>query len=144
CKRPKPPDEATLKEMKKLAGTWAVAAMVQDGFTIPERNISKLKYIIREGKLIIRTARDPSSPGAQPFTEATRTYELNVTARPRTIDMRGWRDGIPGASYYGIYQLEGDELTICLSSSISETRPTAFESKPRSMETLIKLKRENP
>jgi uncharacterized protein (TIGR03067 family) len=143
CKREKPPDEATAKEIKKLVGTWVAVSAEVDGVALPEKTVKSIKYVITEGKIVIPAPKN-GGPGAALFTETTRTYELNVTAKPKAIDMQDWRGEFPGATFCGIYQLDGDELTICHRYANEKERPTAFETKPKSKTMLIKLKREKP
>jgi uncharacterized protein (TIGR03067 family) len=132
CKRPKPPDEATAKEMKKLAGTWLAVSVEVGGVPYPEQSVKKLKYTISAEKIVVNWGG-----------EAPATYQLDVKADPKAIDMVGMSGGVPGAKSKGIYKLDGDELTICFDDA-SAGRPTEFETKPKTRRTLYKFKREKP
>lgn len=136
-KRVKPPDDATVKEMKKLAGTWAVQSLEDNGILYSDKYAKRWKYVISEGKIVIQMQADSGK------TESTRQYELDVTSKPKTIKMVNWENDTPGAKFHGIYALDGDELTVCVGPA-DMAQPTAFESKPKSRVSLMKLKREKP
>jgi uncharacterized protein (TIGR03067 family) len=136
CKRPKPPSKEALKEMKKLAGTWVGVSAEWGGKPQPEFLAKKIKYVISEEKILSNCNG----------SEATWKYELDPDAKPKAIKMvqMGGKEGdIPGQRCHGIYQLDGDELLICLDLE-SNPRPTAFETKPKTQLSLYKLKREKP
>jgi uncharacterized protein (TIGR03067 family) len=148
CKRPKPPDEATVKEMKKLAGTWQVVAMEVAGEARHELTFKTMKYVISQGVI---TGTVGGKEGSQYYR-----YELDITTEPKAIDMltirrhdtpeakrKGLDGEYPAAKLKGIYKLDGDELTLCLDVETAG-RPAAFETKPKTMRTLYKLKREKP
>ena len=60
------------------------------------------------------------------FLHAPGTFQLNLKTEPKQIDVAAELDpgdeDVPG-TWYGIYKLEGDKLTIALGA----TRPTAFD-----------------
>jgi uncharacterized protein (TIGR03067 family) len=63
-------------------------------------------------------------------------YTLNLTASPPRIDTT-----CKGRHRHGIYRLEGDRLTICLSDWNSPSRPTSFAHRPEAGQCLYVLKR---
>jgi uncharacterized protein (TIGR03067 family) len=136
CKRPKPPDEATAKEMKKLSGTWRVIAMEVAGQAQPEATFNKMKYIVSRDMISWIIAGKPG--------DLYYSYELNVKEDPKTIDMLSMRNNEKvGMKLKGIYKLDRDELTICLDAETAG-RPAAFDTKPNTMRVLYRFKREKP
>jgi uncharacterized protein (TIGR03067 family) len=133
CKRPKTPDKDTAKEMKKLVGTWVAVSAEYAGKPYSEDFAKKLKYVISEGKIL--TSWNGS--------EGTCTYELDISTNPKGIKTVAGSADAPGARCHGIYQLDGDELIICLDSE-NAPRPTKFETKPKSQTALYKFKRQKP
>jgi len=133
CKRPKVPDKDTVKEMKMLAGTWKAVAAEYAGKPYPEFFAKKLKYVISDDKIICTWNG----------SEATHKFELDLSAKPRAIKGVQFEGDTPTRPWHGVYQLDKDELTICVDHA-SMPRPTTFETKPKSQTTLYKFKREKP
>jgi uncharacterized protein (TIGR03067 family) len=65
---------------------------------------------------------------------------IDVNAEPRRIDIEFVEGPEAGNSSYGIYELNGDQLTICL-GLVGSSRPVAFTSKKGSGHALEKLRR---
>jgi uncharacterized protein (TIGR03067 family) len=149
-KRPQKPDEATVKEMKKLAGVWAVVSAESYGVVLPEKNFTGIRYAISDGQ-IAESWVGPRDAMADARTAAvaphlagpkTAVFELDVKSDPKGIEVQWWRGGLPGYTNRAIYKLDGDELTICYSAPASKERPTAFETKGKTSMIMYKLKRE--
>jgi hypothetical protein len=67
------------------------------------------------------------------------TYALDSSTSPKSIDLTA-----DGRTEPGIYDLQGDTLRMCLFKD-TDTRPTAFDSQPDSVNDLvITMKRINP
>ena len=66
----------------------------------------------------------------------------DATKTPRTIELTlpPWPDDIAPTTYLGIYRLEGDDLTICLSPP-NKKRPSEIKSQEKTHQLLLKLKR---
>ena len=69
------------------------------------------------------------------------TATIDPSQEPMSIDLT-YTEGDPkGTKSLGIYQIEGDLLTICRAAP-GKDRPTEFSSKPGSGHTLMTYKRE--
>jgi uncharacterized protein (TIGR03067 family) len=142
------------KELKKLQGTWKVVASESDGQR-PARGwfleeLTKAKLTVKEDKLIF------SSEGNSPWEVAYQsdrkpkldTYWLRPakehTAFTITVSMGGFLSkGIE--TVYGIYKLEGNQLTICYSTQWTEkSRPTELKTREGSERVLLIYEREKP
>jgi uncharacterized protein (TIGR03067 family) len=139
CKRPKKPDAAAAKEMKKFNGTWLVTGYEHDGRQTSQRVMEQRKwvYVISDGKL---TSTLNGKEG-----DGTATFELvDIKATPKRVEVHAVRklDGSVRNSK-GIYKLDGDELTLCFNEE-ADGWPTVFATKPKTTTTLFTLKRQKP
>src|SRR5262249_34493278 len=110
----------------------------------------KAKLTVKDDKLLF------SSAGNRPFEvpyqsdrkPKLNTYWLDPAKKPTafaiTISMGGFLTGSI-ETVYGIYRLEGNQLTICYSTEWTEkSRPTAFKTKEGSERVLLIYEREKP
>ena len=120
-----PPGDAISQEVQRLGGTWQVTSSQSDGNDLTER-VKGYRYVFdgqlmklqdRQGKPIRRA---DSKPDERPFL-------INVLTNPKTIDLT---IQVKGKAYLslGIYRLQDDELTLCLSEP-GAPRPTEFKSR---------------
>ena len=100
-------------EYAKLEGTWHVLSLEVDGMKIPKETIKESKLIIKGKEFTMK--------------EKIATYKGTFS-----ID-----------TSLGIYELDGDDLKLCLSVTTKE-RPTEFSAKPKSGHGFEVLKREKP
>jgi RNA polymerase sigma factor (sigma-70 family) len=112
-----------------LQGTWTINTLEIDGQTIPGGSSIRLS----ENTFVTR------SMGA----EYEGTFKLNETASPKTIDMTFTKGPEKGNTALGIYKLDGDTWTICLTVTAKE-RPTKFATKKGSGLALEELTRGEP
>jgi uncharacterized protein (TIGR03067 family) len=125
-----PPKEAVQRELAQMQGLWRVEKAIRAGQEAPEETRSKLRLKI-EGNVF--TMMDEGSA-----REERAEVSLDLTANPRQIDIRPKRKGAePGR---GIYQLEGDTMTLCWTPEGGE-RPKKFASENGSNVRLLVLKR---
>ena len=111
-----------------LQGTWAFIAYEAEGVSIPEEQITaaKLQVAFLGDKMIQKC-------DGNVLSEATYKVEDNRT--PKTID-----SFTTNGTEKGIYLLEGDILTICMSKS-GFPRPLNFATKVGSKQMLFRLQR---
>jgi hypothetical protein len=79
------------------------------------------------------------------FTNSVETnfmLKTDATKRPCTIELTlpPMPDDIAPTTYLGIYRLEGDDFTICLSPP-NKRRPTELKTQEKTHQLLLKLKR---
>jgi uncharacterized protein (TIGR03067 family) len=82
--------------------------------------------------------------------DAFQTYEgvftIDVEETPHHIDINFVNGPHAGASSYGIFETEGDDLTICL-GLVGSSRPTSFTTSPdtgHALERLVRSSRSRP
>ena len=104
-----------------LEGTWS-AVHLKDASRELQLSKKSLRFVFSHDTLSMR--------GATRVIAETK-YRTDPTNRPRTINLT-----YEGKPTLGIYRIEGDELTICLSRSEGE-RPTRFASGPDSPKQVL-------
>jgi uncharacterized protein (TIGR03067 family) len=73
------------------------------------------------------------------------TIESDAEAKPSTIDFQHSQGSLDGQLWMGIYQLDGDTLTIIDNApDIGKARPTAFETSPGDGYVLVTFERSKP
>jgi uncharacterized protein (TIGR03067 family) len=122
-----------------LQGTWLTVSLVNDGRTVvdekappKERPVTKLVY---EGNGWMVQVGDK--------TVASGIFSLDLTKKPKEIDVMDESGVMNEKTQLGIYELDGDTYKYCLAPA-GQPRPTEFASNPGSGHALIVSKRESP
>ncbi|MFZ5833328.1 MAG: TIGR03067 domain-containing protein [Planctomycetota bacterium] len=106
---------APSKEPASLEGVWTVVSMETDGERVPQEHAGGLRFCFAGKDLEIRLLDDPV---------AKSTFELDTSENPPQIRLT-----YMGEPTLGIYQLEGDALSICLGRTVDDP-PTDFATGP--------------
>jgi len=134
-------DEAVKKELAKLDGMWTIVKMEVDHKSLLEKDKPEPKLVIKDGK-VMSEAKEAPKGGAE------LSKILDPSKKPKQITVPNFEGGDPkkGVTLIGIYELNGDELRVCVqvveTANLKERekeRPTAFDSKRG---VLLVLKRE--
>jgi len=123
---PQGKDDAVVRELKLLDGTWEVVSIVTDGQEVSRRADTGLYSLtLEKGKFAYKT-RD-----GKVLDDGT--FRVDPAAEPKAIDLsaRG------GMEVSGIYELKGDELKVC----VGKERPAKLTSEAGGGRTLITYKR---
>jgi uncharacterized protein (TIGR03067 family) len=99
-------------ELKALEGKWKTVAVEANGTAFPKDAIPDFAFII---------AADGKATGQSPQEEYQATITVDPKKNPKTIDNLHESGAQKGKKQYGIYKLEGDKLTVCM------TRPGVAE-----------------
>jgi len=102
------------KDLDKLQGTWSLASMEAEGKKVPDAELKGVTAVF---------AKDRMTVGKGDDTE-TAVLKIDSTKKPKWIDTTS-KDG---EKLQGIYELDGDNLKICLSKKEND-RPTEFATK---------------
>jgi uncharacterized protein (TIGR03067 family) len=113
------------KDMDSLQGTWLAVSAEREGEKAPAERVKGIKLVFKDD---VVTHRQENK------------YELDPTQSPKTIDLRPVESADEEKTIKGIYEIKGDDLTVCVSLPGGK-RPTEFASKPGSGAALIVLKK---
>jgi uncharacterized protein (TIGR03067 family) len=122
------PKEAPKKDAPSILGEWVPTTIILGGMKEPQPAGSLMTFA-KDGKATMKEKRD-----AKP---EEMSYTLDPKQDPPHITLTEM--GMGNITLPGIYKLEGDTLTICLSPG--KDRPTAFASPAGSTNILITLNR---
>jgi uncharacterized protein (TIGR03067 family) len=120
------------KKEESIVGEWAGESMVRGGKVrpVPEGGIT-FKFTA-DGKLIVNEGnRGEREVGSYKLDSKKNPSEFDLTPPPEKSDK----------PVLGIYKLDGDTLTLCVSDDDGAARPTKFESPDGTRIMLMTLKR---
>jgi uncharacterized protein (TIGR03067 family) len=126
-----PAEDAAKKEYTRFEGTWKIVSVEVEGAKQEEGLLKNARIILKGDKFTFKQG-DMSTPG---------TFKVDVTTKPRTIDVTFTGGPDKGQTLHGIYELDGDTYKVCLAMP-GKDRPKEFVSKPGSGHVLEVLKRE--
>lgn len=128
--------EGALTDQEKLQGTWEVVELVKGGVKVmPAADLKGTIELKGDGFRFVLTPT-----GMAEFTRTTATFTLDAAKSPKAIDVTPAEGAGKGQVSPGIYEVNKDDLTICLAQGPLEARPTAFEAHKEDV-VLFKLKR---
>jgi uncharacterized protein (TIGR03067 family) len=121
-------------DREKIQGVWKVRALVDNGNEQPPADHEKLR-IHFTARHVTFTLGDQKREGA---------YKLDPSRKPPRIEIELTDGPSKGRKDSGVYRLEGDTLTLCLTLKPGEEPPADFTSKAGSGRTLFTLERVKP
>jgi uncharacterized protein (TIGR03067 family) len=127
-------DDAAKKEMKKLEGTWATVSIEAAGQKVTDEDKIKTRKLTTKGDKYTLKVGDETVQG---------TMEINPSKNPKAIDVKPDTGSNKGKTLLGIYEVDGDKLTICLALP-GKDRPTEFSTEAGTGHQLVVYKREQP
>jgi uncharacterized protein (TIGR03067 family) len=118
-------DEAARAELKVLSGTWAAVGGEAQGVEIPKDELP-FRWTFKAGG---KSGFADRKRGAEsPFA-----YTIDASKTPKVINFvyEGKIAALKDAKQYGIYKIEGGQLTICLTlpGATEKDRPKDFSTK---------------
>lgn len=114
------------RELAKFQGTWTIESSVAGGLEIPADQLQGF-LVIYEGD------RHTLKFGDQVFQVGTQT--IDPSQSPKAIDVTMIEGSAKGTVMLGIYEIDGDKLTVCFDPTGKE-RPTEFKSETGSQNFL--------
>jgi uncharacterized protein (TIGR03067 family) len=107
---PEPPRSG----LRRIQGDWEMASTEAKGKTF---GAGKGRLTVKGDQWILGTLKDKDNPP---------TIKIDASKSPMTIDLLRAK-GKGGPVWRGIFKLEGDTLTLCRTTAVSDERPTKFE-----------------
>ena len=93
------------KELKALEGKWKTVAMEAAGMQLPKDAVLDFSFV---------AAANGKATGKTPGGEFQFTMTVDPKKKPKTIDVVHDSGDNKGQRQYGIYKLEGDKFTVCM------------------------------
>jgi len=118
-------DEAVKKDKELLKGTWKFESVKSAQGEKEDFGDAKLEFFT-DGKIQFTKGGDQKKA----------TYKINPAGKPKEIDLK---PEDKDEAMQGIYRIEKDTLTICITEGQNAARPTEFEAKDKNV--LVTLKR---
>jgi uncharacterized protein (TIGR03067 family) len=124
-------EDAARKEYARFEGTWKFVSIEIEGKNMPEK-------FFKGSRLILKGPQFTYQEGGTTYKG---TYKVEVSKKPKQIDMTFTEGPEKDKTMVGIYELDGDTCRVCVNPT-GKGRPTEFASKPGSGHVLEVLKRE--
>src|SRR5262245_34991990 len=93
------------RELQALEGKWKAVALEAGGKPVPKESVPDFTFIVAAGGKAI---------GRSPQGEYQATITVDPQKSPKTIDNLHQSGAQRGKKQYGIYNLEGDKWTVCM------------------------------
>jgi uncharacterized protein (TIGR03067 family) len=115
-------DDDVKKELKALEGKWKAVALEAGGQPLPKEAVPDFTFTV---------AADGKSTGQMPKGEFQATITVDPKKSPPTIVNAHESGPHKGMKQYGVYKLEGDKWTVCMTPpGVAEgDRPKDFSTK---------------
>ena len=123
-----------VQHLRGLEGEWRFERLEVDGNTMPASMIANTRLLI-DGDRFRTESPEANYDGV---------FTIDADAHPPQIDIEFIEGPEAGNVSYGLFELDGDRLTLCLSVLAGGTRPVAFTAKRGSGHALERLHRSAP
>lgn len=127
--------EATPSDPAVSAGRWRIVTVEMSGKPVEPEIVSMLSIIYSaDGSWTVFFKSLPVAEGTSTVDQTTtpKTFEMHTLGSPS--------GNIPGRSYCGIYELEGNRRRLCFVPA-GRPRPEAFATARRTEQILVTLER---
>lgn len=114
-----------------LQGKWTLVSGEQDGVSIADADLDRYSLTIDGDRHRVCWSN----------AVLEGTHELDATKSPMTIDSIDTAGPFEGMRLRGVFELDGDELTVCFANAGQE-RPTEFSTQNENAIILHRWKRE--
>ncbi|HYV37714.1 MAG TPA: TIGR03067 domain-containing protein [Gemmataceae bacterium] len=125
-------DDASKKDLDAMQGVWKVVELTESGEKLLEKETEPVEVTILANKMSIHDKGQ--------FREEI-TLKLDAKAKVKAVDFVYTKGGNTGKTELGIYNLDGDKLTICMNETKGGARPTEFTSTKANGCSVAVLKR---
>ena len=119
-----------VEQLRLLEGEWRFASLQVDGTSVPDAMFAQSRLLLDGDRFRMESA-EANYDGV---------FTIDVAFDPMRIDIEFVEGPDAGNWSYGIFESDGDELTLCLGVA-GASRPTAFASRPGTGHALERLRR---
>lgn len=119
-----------IAKLRAMEGSWRFAALEVDGMTVPAGALTASRLLIDGDRFCMQS----------PEATYDGVFSIDVDAVPHRIDVEFVAGPEAGNWSYGLFEIDGDDLRICLGLT-GVARPTAFATAPGSGHALERLRR---
>jgi uncharacterized protein (TIGR03067 family) len=124
---PSADDKPMERELTAIKGTWSVVRASVGGRDRPKSELDGLTWTFKDGGKATFSFKTEGK-------EAEHTYSIDPSRTPKEIDLPlvGTEAGLKGFKKFGIYKLEKEKLTLCMTGDPKATkadRPKDFEDR---------------
>jgi uncharacterized protein (TIGR03067 family) len=105
----------TKKDQEGLQGTWQVVELTFNGMSVPEDARKEIKLTFKGERVQIG--------------KRGHSFKLDPTKKPKAIDLTLLDEPNQGKTISAIYELKGDDLTLCIPFKLNADRPMAFKAE---------------
>jgi uncharacterized protein (TIGR03067 family) len=127
-------NDAVRNELERHQGTWVAVSFEREGQKTDDAVVKNTRRVVKGNRIVWKQ-------GDAKFAETE--FEIDPSKNPKAIDVLPSDGPARGKRVLGIYQINGDELTICMAGPDME-RPQEFSAKENSGQTLMVFRRESP
>ena len=120
-----------VEQLRGLEGEWRFERLEVDGHVTPASMIAHTRLLI-DGDAFRTESPEANYDGV---------FTIDADETPSRIDIEFVEGPEAGTVSYGLFELDGDHLTLCLSVRAGGERPTAFAAKTGSGHVLERLRR---
>ncbi len=120
-----------VRQLRGLEGDWHLDRLEIDGERMPAPMLTSARVLI-DGDRFRTESPEATYDGI---------FTIDVERTPAHIDIEFVDGPEAGNRSYGVYELDGDRLTLCLSLGADGTRPKAFATAKGSGHALERLRR---
>jgi RNA polymerase sigma factor (sigma-70 family) len=127
--------EKSKSDNDAIQGNWEVVSLTsgKEGDTREAEALKNATWVFEKEKLLVKIKKEDKTLDI--------SYKLDPEKNPKTIDFKLKAEAARERNIEGIYELKGDDLTICIPSGRDNPRPTELEVKEGSERSLVVLKR---
>jgi uncharacterized protein (TIGR03067 family) len=122
--------------LRSMEGTWGFRSLTVDGSTVPATMLAN-SFLLIDGDRFRMESPEATYEGI---------FSIDVEAVPNRIDIEFVEGPEAGNRCEGLFELEGDRLTLCL-GLVDAPRPESFVSAPGSghaLEQLVRIEHARP
>jgi uncharacterized protein (TIGR03067 family) len=130
-------DDLPEDDRDRIQDTWVTVSFEVNGQGAPSEAVKDIRTVLKDKDYVQKKGDEVLEEG---------TFTLDPDKKPRQIDFKIGKGQDQGKDQFGIYELDGDTLRICVAApgAEAEARPTVFRTGPESQTALVVMRREKP